>query len=75
MKTQIEQGDWVQGDDGEIVFQDRSTLDALAFPYTQFFFHRDQEGAYEKMEEIIQQLIEHEHEQRNKKKDDWREGW
>ena len=42
----------------------------IAFPYTQFFFHRDQERAYEKMEDIIQQLIEHEHEQRNKKKGD-----
>ena len=67
MKTQIEQGDWVEGEDGEILFQGRSTLDALAFPYTQFFFHRDQEGAYGKMEEIIQQLIEVEREKRNKK--------
>ena len=75
MKTQIEQGDWVEGEDGEILFQGRSTLDALAFPYTQFFFHRDQDEATSKMEEIIQQLIEVEHEQRNKKKDDWREGW
>ena len=58
MQTQIEQGDWVQGDDGEIVFQDRSTLDALAFPYTQFFFHRDEEKATSKMEEIIQQPVD-----------------
>ena len=70
MKTQIEQGDWVEGEDGETLFQGRETLDALGFPYTQFFFHRDQEGAYGKMEEIIQQLIEVEHGQRNKKKDD-----
>ena len=67
MKTQIEQGDWVEGEDGETLFQGRETLDQLAFPYTQFFFHRDQEGAYGKMEEIIQQLIEVEHEKRNKK--------
>ena len=67
MKTQIEQGDWVEGEDGETLFQGRETLDRLGFPYTQFFFHRDQEGAYGKMEEIIQQLIEVEHEKRNKK--------
>ena len=46
------------------------SLDTLAFPYTQFFFHRDKDEATSKMEEIIQQLIEVEHEQRNKKEGD-----
>ena len=67
MKTQIEQGDWVEGEGGETLFQGRETLDALGFPYTQFFFHRDKDEATSKMEEIIQQLIEHEHEKRNTK--------